>query len=372
MSEKPGWEAWGKDWAHYVSGGRVGTQFDPSGGNTPTAAPLVVVDEVQPQQLQEQHIEPVVKAPTAEEAEDRTAVMGTVIASTNLGIDLDTMVPGGLDAIEGMTRVERKKLFKAMVTEMVQSTDPATKNMGLMFGLLSKDAMDVKLSDHVKDTLEAFAKGAGKVIAAATAAVGVAIAAASKKIGELWDKTKPAREKIASAFKSMVETIARVTKPAREKAKEIAKKAGIAMQDAAHYVGEKANALKKAFLATALGKAISRATEKAGIKIRYGMMGASAAIGAGTQKIAEKLARAGASMQADHKKAEEAASKIQGLAMSKGEKFEKLGAKVKARLAAAQEEAKKREEAMTPEERAARKEAAQTKLEAKKAGGKGK
>lgn len=370
MSERPTWGQLGSSWAHYATGGRYGTPHtaEAEGGTPLTSArydDVELADEVNASTLQPEHTAVIIDAPSKEEAEDRTAIMGAVVASTNMGIDIAAMVPGGFEAIEGMTRVERKKLFRAMVEEMIQSDDKNTKNMGLMFGLLSKDAMDVKLSDHVKDKLEAFAKGAGKLIAAAAAAVGVAIAVASKKIGELWDKTKPARDKMVSAIKSMVDTIARVTKPARDKAMAIAKAAGVAIKDAAYYVGGKAKDMGKtigaAIANTALGKAISRATEKAGVKLRYGMMAMSAAAGA-------KLAAAGASMQEDQKKAEKASAKIQKLAMSRGDKFEALGRRVKANLAKAQAEAKVKEDAMTPEDRQARRDAAQAKLDAKKAG----
>lgn len=307
MAERPTWGQLGSSWAHYVTGGRYGTPPEAEGGTPLIPAQyedVVPVGELNSSTLQPEHTAVIIEAPSQEEAEDRTAVMGTVVASTNMGIDLAAMVPGGIEAIEGMTRVERKKLFREMVEEMIKSPDKATQNMGYMFGLLSKDAMDIKLSDHVKDKLEAFAKGAGKLIAAAAAAVGVAVAAASKKIGELWDKTKPAREKIMSVIKNMVDTIARVTKPARDKAKEIAQAAGVAIRDAAYYVGGKAKDLGKAIANTPLGKAISKAVEKAGVKLKYGMMAMSAAAGA-------KLVAAGASMQESQKRVDKASKAIQ-------------------------------------------------------------
>ena len=253
-------------------------------------------------------------APSVEEAEDATEAIGTVAAAHNAGIDLSKLIPGGTGQIADMTRVERKEMFAKIVGEMIASPDEHTKNMGLMFGLLAQDAMKVKFSDRVKDALDKFAKKAGAAFAVAFAGVAAAIAVAKDKIGKAWHATKPARDKIKSAFKTMFNKIKQVMKPVIEKGTELAHKAGVAIGKAADYVGEKAKIAGHAvsekakqagrFVAnTTIGKTVSRGMEKAGIKMRYAAIAAAGAVGA-------KLAAAGASMQKSQQTKDAAAATI--------------------------------------------------------------
>lgn len=289
----------------------------------------------------------VANAPSAEETGGRAAVTGVVVGASTLGIDINSLIPGGLAGIERMTRVQTKETFRSIVEQMISSKDPNTQTMGLMFGLLTKDAMQIKFSDRVKDALEAFAKGVGKWFAAAAAAVSVAIIAAKDAIVKLWDKTKPARDKIAEVLGKMVDKIIEVTAPVREKAVELARKAGAAL-----------SATGRAIIDSAPARIVMHAAHEAGISVKYLFMRTTAAVGA-------KLATTGAKMQASHTRATEAAKKIQGAYRT----FSTLPEEEKARLRDIRKSIKTAKAAapkMTPKERQKAREGAQSKLDAKR------
>lgn len=205
-----------------------------------------------------------------------------------------------------MTRVQIKEAFKQNAQTILElgskSKDPLLMALGGQNLFLAETVMKVKLSDHVKDALEKFAKGAGAVFLAAAVAVGKLVEKAAKAVEALWEKTKPARDKIKQVLTAMATEIARVTKPARDAIKKAAQAVGTELGKAGRYVAEKAKAAgvfigkqataAKDYLAsTQIGKAAANAARQAGKKMADLGAKAKIAVAGGIAGAAAKIAK---------------------------------------------------------------------------------
>jgi hypothetical protein len=323
-----------------VSGGYidVGRYEDPTQEAAATKEMTRVVER-DPQVLASAElVEQVAKAPTQQAAMDMTeeaaALIGVVATAPNPAI-FAFQIPSP-EEMKKMGRVELKKIFADNAERMFEvgmaNNDPFLTMLGSQNRFFAQTVMKIKVSDHIKDALENFAKKAGAVCLAAAAAVAAVAAAAAKKIGELWDKTKPARDKIKQVLQDMAKKIAEVTKPAREAIKAAAKKVGIELEKAGHYIAEKAKAAGIAIGETAqkAGKAISEKAHAAGdylantapgkkiIKAGRDIRGKITAVtAAASAAIGAKLAAKGAKMQETQQKYKKAVQKVELLHAAK-------------------------------------------------------
>ncbi len=278
---------------------------------------LVRVVTEEPQALvSDELVRQVSEAPTRKDAEeevlDAATALGALAAAPNPAI-LAFQIPSPAE-MKKMGRVELKKNYADNAQKMFEIGQKHHDSLLMLIGsqnlFLAQTVMKVKVSDHIKDALENFAKKAGAACLAAAVAVAALAAAAAKKIGELWDKTKPARDKIKEALQNMARKIAEVTKPAREAIKAAAITAGTELGKAGRYVTGKAkeagiaigsavSAAGEALANTKIGKAAATAARQAGkkmsdlgakakIAVAGGLAGAAAKVAKSAQESKEK------------------------------------------------------------------------------------
>lgn len=273
-----------KAWINWATGGYLGRYDEPQ--EAAATADMTRIVEIEPQTMvNNELVRQVSEATTKEEAmatvEEAGVVIGSVMTAPNPSI-FSQLIPTP-EQMKNMGRVELKRNFAANAQKMFeigqQNNDPFLMMIGSQNLFLAQTVMKVKIEDHIKDALEKFAKKAGAACLAAATAVAAAVALAAKKIGELWDKTKPARDKIKQVLQDMAKKIAEVTKPAREAIKAAAKEARIKMEEAGKYIAGKMKAARTAISekAQAAGAAISKKAHDAGEYLASTQIGKAAA-----------------------------------------------------------------------------------------------